>query len=492
MFLLHKSNNNFFNCYTNITYLFLEIFVTVFNFVLETNLKPPFMRRLFCLLILTLAVAACEKEPAQKPNTPTPPEEQVNDQVINISIDDARLTAFQVVYSLLPQDKEAYYYCDVMSKKSWESANLEDIRAEFDESLRNFADMTGATYDEVCEQMLFKDDTLDFVSNAGYRPETEFVIFAFYWNDVEKFAIKEFTTPKALPSTESVAVEFSAVDAYSMTVSCEPTSGVEEYYYYFAETKKYEELMAELEDENAFISYAAMNVGVKYTSAQTIPQLGLKPETSYTVAIMAIDDKGNRMQLAVEQTTPAVEKNELVESELFESLLGEWQGAQTVTDGFADPATSQFTVTIVASVDNYDYDYRSNNQLVALVDGWNNIKYYGIQGLIGEGIENPEEKFGPKWVMDIAEGDVVTIDGQSRYCVIGWMFYGQCFMVSAQAEAQSIKLDTTLNVKVSDDGDTLTISSPLEGYYPSLAYDFTGFGWMAYFYGCSDIVLTRK
>ena len=463
------------------------------------------MKKLFYILILLLGVVACEPE-----NNVTPPpadeqqpgddqgndqgDDQGKEQVINICIDENRLTAYQVVYSLLPKDKERYYYCDVMSKARWESVDLADIKADFDESLRNFADMTGATYDEVCEQMLFKGDTENFVSNAGYRANTEFVIFAFYWDDVEQYATAEFKTPEAVASAENVAISFSGVDAYAMTVKCEPTSGVAEYYYYFAETKQYEALMKGLEDENAFLSYVAMNVGTKYTEAKEVAQMGLKPETSYTVAIMAIDNKGNRMQLAVEQSTTAVEHNARVESDLFESLLGEWQGVQTLSDGYNEPAVSQFNVTIVASVEDYDYDYRSNNQLVALVDGWNNIKYYGIQALIDdvEDIENPEEKFGPKWVMDIADGDVVTIDGQVRYSVIGWMFYGNCFMVSAAADSQSIKLDTTLNVTISEDGNTLTISSPLEGYYPSLAYDFTGFGWMANFYGYSDIVLTRK
>ena len=251
-------------------------------------------------------------------------------------------------------------------------------------------------------------------------------------------------------------------------------------------------MLEQLEDENAFLSYHAMNVGVKYSGAQSVEQKGLKPETEYTAIVMLIDQNGNRAQLSAKQTTPAVVQSERVESELFESLLGEWSGVQTVFDGYSDPTTSEFSVTIAQSVEDYDYDYRANNQLVALVDGWNNIAYYGIQGLIDEGIENPEEKFGPKWVLDIAEGDKVTIDGEARYSVIGWLFYGDCFMVSANATSQAIDLETTLNVEVSEDGNTLTISSSVADCYPSLAYDFTGIGWMANFYGMSDIVLTRK
>jgi hypothetical protein len=101
-------------------------------------------------------------------------------------------------------------------------------------------------------------------------------------------------------------------------------------------------------------------------------------------------------------------------------------------------------------------------------------------------------KWGPKWVLDIAEGDVVTIDGYARHSVVGWMFFGDCFMFSADYTTQSVTVDTTLSVTLSEDGNTLTITSPVANCYPSLVYNFEGFGWMAYYYGASDIVLTRK
>lgn len=451
------------------------------------------MKKSLLFLLSLVALAACKPESSNSSDQPIPPPPASEEQAIEIKVDDSKLTAYQVVYSIYPDDKEAYYYCDVMSKARWESADLKTIKAEFDESLRNFANMTGATYDEVLEQMLFKGDTVDFMSNAGYRADTEFVIFAFYWDGAEdEFSFAEFTTPAHVDSKESVAISFESCDPYAMTVKCAPTSSVAEYYYHFAESAKVDAMLEQLEDENAFLSYHAMNVGVKYAGEQTIEQKGLKPETEYTAIVMLIDDKGNRAQLSAMQTTPAVEHSQRVESELFESLLGEWSGVQTLFDGYSEPAESAFSVTIAQSVEDYDYDYRSNNQLVALVDGWNNIAYYGIQALIDEGVENPEEKFGPKWVLDIADGDVVTIDGQAHHSVIGWMFYGNCFMVSANADTQVVDVTTTLNVAVSGDGNTLTISSPVAGCFPALAYDFTGFGWMANFYGMSDIVLTRK
>ena len=448
------------------------------------------MKRAFLYLLALVTLVACDttENPQTKPEPPTP------ENGIKIEVDQDRLTAYQVIYSIYPEDKDAYFYCDVMSKARFETANLEEVKAEFDTALRNYAQMTEATYEEVCEQMLFKGDQVDFLSNAGYRENTDFVIYSFYWTEgnveLSNVSVTEFRTPAHVDSTESVAIEFSGVDPYEMTVKCTPSTGVAEYYYYFDETTKVDAMLAKLEDKNAYLSYQAMNLSMKYTSEQTLSQKGLKPETSYTALVMLIDTKGNRAQVSASQTTDAVQQNERVESALFESLLGEWTGVQTISDGYSEPLENEFSVNIVASVDGYDY--RANNQLVALVDGWCNVAYYSIADLIEYEIEDPELKWGPKWVLDIAEGDVVTIDGYARHSVVGWMFFGDCFMLSADATSQSVTIDTTMKVTVSEDGNTLTITSPVANCYPSLVYNFEGFGWMAYYYGTSNIVLTRK
>ena len=125
------------------------------------------MKKALLYLLVTVALAACNSTDDPEIDNPTPPVPEK--QAIEIVVDEERLTAYQVVYSIYPEDKEAYFYSDVMSKARWEASDLAVIKAEFLESLLNFADMTGATYEEVVDQMLFKGDVLDFVSNAGYR-----------------------------------------------------------------------------------------------------------------------------------------------------------------------------------------------------------------------------------------------------------------------------------------------------------------------------------
>lgn len=456
------------------------------------------MKKLLLSLITLVAFIGCETTPTddkKQPNVPpTPPVEETG---IVVSIDNNRLTEYQVVYSIRPHDKAAYYYCDVMSKARFETADINVVKEEFDTALRNYAEMTGDTYEAVCEQMLFMGDTEEFVSNAGYRADTDFVIFTFYWTEddlmPEDIYVTEFRTPSHYVSPENVAITFDSVDPYEMNVKCVPTSNVDCYYYYFDETAKVEAMLAELEDENAYMSYQAMNVGTKKSGEQTMSQKGLKPETSYTALLMVIDKDGHRMQTSAAQTTPAQTQSSHIESELFESLLGEWSGTQTITDGFAEPTVNTFTVNIVTGVEDYDYNYRDNNQLLALVDEWCNIQYWGITELAqDQGIEEADVKWGPKWIFDIAEGDVITIDGHARYSVVGWQFFGHSYILSGNPATGELALDTTLNVTLSEDGNTLTISSPLEGYYPSLGYNFQDISWMAQRYGQSDIVLTRK
>ena len=132
------------------------------------------------------------------------------------------------------------------------------------------------------------------------------------------------------------------------------------------------------------------------------------------------------------------------------------------------------------------------NQLVATVDGWCGIGYYGLTELVEMEIEESENKWGPKWVFNIAEGDVVTIDGKACNSVVGWLFFGDCFMLNMTPDTQKIDTNTDFTVEVSDDFNTITIKSPIANSYPGLGYYFDGFGWMGYYYGLSDIVLTRN
>lgn len=451
------------------------------------------MKRFYLYILAMLVMAACS------PDTPTPepePQPEPENNLFNISVQEDKLAAFSVTFDIIPEDKEALYYYDIISKARIGEIDIDTLKTEIEAGSAKMSELTGTPYDEVLAQMLSKGDQLNVLSNAGYRPETEFYIYAFYWDATsdDELVLCEFTTPAIVESSESIEIVTTAIDTHSIYVELTPTNGVTEYWYYFAERSKVEAMFKALEDNNAFMSYHAMNVGNRMEGTQTMEHKGLKPETEYMAVVMGIDTELNRFQLSEVFATLSEQTQQRVESELFEKLLGEWTGVQTITDLYAEPMENTFTVNILSKVDDVNYDYRAMNQLVATVDGWCNIDYYGVNDLINEGIDNAEEKWGPKWVFNIAEGDVVTMDGKACNSVVGWLFFGDCFMLNMAADGSSVSTNADFEVEVSADFNTLTIKSPasMPNTYPGLGYYFDGYGWMGYYYGTSNIVLTRK
>ncbi|MEE1147819.1 MAG: hypothetical protein UHN93_01045, partial [Alistipes sp.] len=59
---------------------------------------------------------------------------------------------------------------------------------------------------------------------------------------------------------------------------------------------------------------------------------------------------------------------------------------------------------------------------------------------------------------------------------------------------QGVSTNANFDVEVSADYNTITIKSPasMPNAYPGLGYYFDSVGWMGYYYGMSNIVLTRK
>lgn len=412
-----------------------------------------------------------------------------------------KLTPWSVLFDVIPEDTKMTYYYDIISKARWEQTDLKSYQQEIDESIHSLAEFTDTSYEETLQGILNSGDLLNVYNGAGFRPETEFYLLAFYWDKKgpsDQVVLQPFTTPAVGTSTESLTLSFEAVEPFSMTLVCDPSVGVVDYYLYFDETTKAEAMLASLEDENAFLSYHAMNVGTHLTDMQTIQRQGLKPETSYTALALAIDERGERFMVRADQVTPAEEQRDSVDSELFTELLGTWRGVQTLSDPYSGSSTTEFTVTIVSEVADLEYDFRAKNQLVAQVDGWYNIGYYGVAALREqyEGMEDtpdPLEAYGPKWLLNVAEGDKVTIDGCARNSVIGWLFMGNCYMTNADPMSGVVHTTHDLQVEVSEDRNTIIISAADEcaGCYPALSYYFEGLGWMIYIYGGSDIVLTR-
>lgn len=458
------------------------------------------MRKCLMMGVLLLLATACGNEDPM----PTPGGDQ-STAGFEITVHADRLSPWSVTFDIRPEEENKTYYYDVISKAGWERTDLAALQAEIDESIRSLAGMTDTPYEEALAGMLQQGELLNVYSGAGYRPETEFYIFAYYWDangPSNQVTLCSFTTPAVQPSAESVEVAFAEVESHSMKVLCDPSLGVVDYYLYFDETSKVEAMLNQLGDPNAWLSYQAMNLGQHQTGPCEVTKQALKPDVEYTVLLMVIDEQGNRFSVQESQKTAAQQRVERVESPLFDRLPGRWEGRQTTYNLFSQVSTEQlFSVEIVQQVEDYDHDYRAKNQLVALVNGWYNLKYYSVSDLEAEyaTVETdkvPEECFGPKWLINIAEGDQMSLDGQVKESVFGWYFSGDSFMMSVELGSDKMTpifhTNQDLTVTLSEDGNTLTISSPQQKANPSLSYYFMD-QWMLLTdtLGASDIVLTR-
>ncbi|MBQ5617664.1 MAG: hypothetical protein IIU93_00765, partial [Alistipes sp.] len=83
------------------------------------------MKKAFIYLMALVTFAACDN--TETPNEPQPTPPTPTENIIQIVVDESRLTAYQVIYSIYPEDKDTYFYCDVMSKARFESADINEI-----------------------------------------------------------------------------------------------------------------------------------------------------------------------------------------------------------------------------------------------------------------------------------------------------------------------------------------------------------------------------
>ena len=65
------------------------------------------MKKFILSLITMVALVACNEN-----NTPETPQPPVENKDFVITVDESQLSAYQVVFSVYPEDKSKIYYCD--------------------------------------------------------------------------------------------------------------------------------------------------------------------------------------------------------------------------------------------------------------------------------------------------------------------------------------------------------------------------------------------
>ena len=200
----------------------------------------------------------------------------------------------------------------------------------------------------------------------------------------------------------------------------------------------------------------------------------LWPEVEYTVMVSIKNAEHTETFKATTHTTPKQAAAPRVESSLFTSLLGEWEMTYTLIQENGITATVSDVVTIAQGVDaKTEADYRDQNRLVILGFPFN-VSAQGVYSALPvyspadllEALPNYYAKghnliyrdYGPKFFLEIAEGDVLTVPSSKGEYLYNWDELGYLNFYGCDYENE-FTAPATFPVTISDGGDTLTIGA---------------------------------
>jgi hypothetical protein len=245
------------------------------------------------------------------------------------------------------------------------------------------------------------------------------------------------------------------------------------------------------------------------TTGLTLPQENLYPGVEYEAVISIKNSENTETAVTILGKTADKPVPARVESDLFTSLLGEWEVSYSLTQFNGVAVTiNNAVVTIAAGTDANSADfYRSHNRLV--VQGWplnvwgdgehDPMPYYSpakLKETSSYWANNPqlaERDCGPKIFFEIAEGDVVTVPSSKSDYFYNWAEDGTFYFFGADT-TNGWTAPATFPVNISADGDTITIgaSEPVEqfgnGIYRPAVFRYGTEPWAI---ATSDIVLKR-
>ena len=205
----------------------------------------------------------------------------------------------------------------------------------------------------------------------------------------------------------------------------------------------------------------------------------LWPDTEYIAVVSIKNAEQTETIICASGNTPKKALPARVESELFETLQGEWLVSYDLVQvNGMNVSITDAKVTIAAGADDKSAkEYRDYNRLVVL--GWpfdvtsqgvlKEVPYYSPADLLDSSSywRNYESlayrDYGPKVFFEIGEGDVITMPSERNHYLYNWAsdgyvlyFYGADYNAKQSAPA-------TFPVTVSEDGNTLTIGAHHSG-----------------------------
>ena len=214
------------------------------------------------------------------------------------------------------------------------------------------------------------------------------------------------------------------------------------------------------------------------TTGLTLKQEDLFPEVEYVALISVKNAEKTETLKVTSATTPAKPVPARVESNLFTSLLGEWEVSYSLVQ-FNKKEVSIYNakVTIAQGADDSSADYyRSHNRLV--IQGWPfNVEADGIHAPMpyyspadlkdasSYWANNPQlalRDYGPKVFLEIGEGGVVTMPSSRSDYFYNWASDGTFYFFGADIQ-NGFSAPASFPVTVSADGNTITIGACQSG-----------------------------
>ena len=254
---------------------------------------------------------------------------------------------------------------------------------------------------------------------------------------------------------------------------------------------------------------SAEQVNAIKTTGLTLKQEDLFPGIEY-VAIVSVKNAEKTETIKVTSATTSAKPLPVrVESDLFTSLLGEWEVSYPLIQcNSVEVNLVNAKVTIAAGGDDDSAEYyRNHNRLV--IQGWPfNVSAQGIHEAMpyhspadlkeasSYWRNNPAlalRDFGPKIFLEIADGDVITVPSSRSEYLYNWASDGTFYFYGADIQNE-FTAPATFPVTLSADGNTLTIGACYSGqefgygvYRPSVFR----YGTEAWALATGDIVLKR-
>ena len=257
------------------------------------------------------------------------------------------------------------------------------------------------------------------------------------------------------------------------------------------------------------MTLSAEQVAAIASTGLTLKQEDLFPEVEYVAIISVKNAEKTETVKVTSAKTPAKPVPARVESDLFTSLLGEWEVSYSLIQfNNKEVNISNAKVTIAQGADDTSAEYyRSHNRLV--IQGWPfNVEadgthaampYYSpadLKEASSYWANNPQlalRDFGPKVFLEIGEGGVVTMPSSRSEYLYNWASDGTFYFFGADLQNE-FTAPASFPVTVSADGNTITIGACQSGeefgygiYRPAVFR----YGTEAWALATSDIVLKR-